>query len=141
MLEDLSEHEFDSHLRKVAPHHLHQAATAQVEGSRHRCPFELAVFQDLPAESKFTANEWSAWSHLVLDAFELLGEQGFELLPDIWAGFVTASNPDNQLTHHVPPIIRMLRQLEAAGHIRRRHTHRSFFITAEGRRDLLSRQR
>jgi hypothetical protein len=140
MLEDLSEHEFDSLLRKVAPHHLHQASTAQVEGSRRRCPFELAVFQDLPAESKFTANEWSAWTQLVLHAFELLGEPGFELLPEIRVGFVTAANSDNQLTHRVPPIFRMLRELEAAGYIRWCHTHSSFCITAEGRGNLLSRQ-
>lgn len=141
MLEDLSEHEFDCHLRKVAPHHLPQPTTTKVEGSRRRCPFELAVFQDLPAESKFTANEWSAWTQLVLEAFELVGEPGFELAPEIMVGFVTDANSDNTLTHRVPPIIRMLRQLEAAGYIRLCDTHRSFHITPAGRRNLLSRQR
>lgn len=129
MSQKLLEQEFDRFLRRDETLLSDEVEASQIRGSRRRCPVELAVFQDIAAGSVFSEEEWRDWYRLVLKAFSLLGEAGFQMSLDLMTSYVDSKA---SCCAEERPMVKMLRQLENAGHLMRCGVSGKFVITQRG---------
>lgn len=126
MSEELTEQEFDSLLRRSAPLLSPTAVAKRIEGSRRRYPVELLVFQNLPADSEFTAEEWADWSRVILHALSCLDETASQICGDIIASHNEKAGDQNH------PMDRMVGQLEEAGYVEICKLRCRISVTAQG---------